>query len=97
MLTDKAVVKFDKTILQMFIGGVFCGALIHFAVKCKHILMTVMAIVIFILMGAEHCIADFPYLLCNASFENMLKFLMVVIGNSIGAILLENMLKKEGK
>ena len=63
--------------------------LIHFAVKCKTIPITFLAISIFILIGAEHCIADFPYLLINLSLINIIKWIIVVIGNSVGAILIE--------
>jgi formate/nitrite transporter FocA (FNT family) len=48
---------------------------------------------IFILIGAEHCIADFPYLLFNLSPINVLKFAFIVLGNSIGAILIERLSK----
>ena len=97
ILSEKATLKFNKDILSMFIDGFFCGTLIHFAVKCKQPILTIMAVTIFILTGSEHCIADLPYLLCVPSLLNLLKFFMVVMGNSLGAILLENMLKKEGK
>ena len=46
---------------------------------------------IFILIGAEHCIADFPYLLFNFSIINIIKFISIIIGNSIGAILIERL------
>ena len=95
-LQSKANIKFDKTLFQMFTDAFLCGTLIHFAVKIKSIPVTFLAIAIFILIGAEHCIADFPYLIAAFSFENCLKFFMIVIGNSIGAIFLENILKKEG-
>ena len=81
----------------MLFGGIFCGMLIHFAVKCKVSYLTSMAVIIFILIGAEHCIADAPYLMMNLTLTNLLKFLLVVMGNSLGAILIENVLKKEGK
>ena len=97
ILSQKAILKFDKNIIQLFIDGFFCGTLIHFAVKCKKPLLTVMAVAIFILTGSEHCIADFPYLWCNLNFINLLKFFMIIMGNSLGAIFLENILKKEGK
>lgn len=84
-----AAVKFEKTYMQMLFGGIFCGMLIHFAVKCKVSYLTSMAVIIFILIGAEHCIADFPYLLTTLSVSNIGKFCMVVLGNSIGAILIE--------
>ena len=84
-----AAVKFEKTYMQMLFGGIFCGMLIHFAVKCKVPYLTSMAVIIFILIGAEHCIADFPYLLTTLSISNIGKFCMVILGNSIGAILIE--------
>jgi len=48
---------------------------------------------IFILIGAEHCIADFPYLLFSLSPINILKFIAIIFGNSIGAILIERLNK----
>ena len=96
ILINKSIIKFDKTFLQIFIDAFYCGTLIHFAVKCKKQLITVMAVTIFILIGAEHCIADFPYYIINISLVNSLKFLLIIMGNSCGAIFLENILKKEG-
>ena len=96
IITEKAILKFNKSYLQIFIDGFFCGTLIHFAVKCKKQLITSMAVIIFILIGAEHCIADAPYLMMNFSLINLLKFLLIIMGNSFGAILIENILKKKG-
>lgn len=95
LLSQKAAIKFDKSILRMFIDGFFCGTLIHFAVKSKKMLITLMAVMIFILTGSEHCIADFPYLIIQLNLLNLLKFFMVVMGNSFGAILIEYLLKKK--
>jgi formate/nitrite transporter FocA (FNT family) len=81
--------------MEMFIGGFFCGMLIHFAVKCKVSYLTVMAVVIFILIGAEHCVADFPYLLITFSLENVIKLGLVVLGNSIGALIIEGLISDE--
>lgn len=97
LLQEKALLKFDKSILQFLIYGIFCGMLIHFAVKSKKELFTCFAIMIFILIGAEHCIAAFPFLLASFSLLNLIKFLMIVVGNSLGAIFIEKMLKKEEK
>ena len=96
LLTEKALIKFEKGFLECGMAAVFCGALIHFAVKVKQHIVTVLAIMLFILMGAEHCIADFPYVLVTTDPMNLLKFLVIIIGNSLGAIFIENMLKKEG-
>lgn len=94
-LAAVATIKFSKTYAQMLLGGIFCGMLIHFAVKCKVPYLTSMAVIIFILIGAEHCIADFPYLLTAPSIVNIIKFLLVILGNSIGAILIERSILHE--
>lgn len=96
-ISQKAILKFNKTWYQCFIDAFFCGTLIHFAVKCKQQLMISMAIVIFILAGMEHCIADFPYLIFCFNITNLLKFLLIIMGNSLGAIFLEDLLKQKGK
>lgn len=89
LISAAAATKFSKSIITLFINAIFCGMLIHFAVKNKIHLFTVFAIMIFILIGAEHCIANFPYLLFNFSFMNLLKFIFIIIGNSLGSILIE--------
>jgi len=91
IISAAAAAKFSKSILTLFINGIFCGALIHFAVKNKVTILTIFAVMIFILIGAEHCIADFPYLLFNLSFINILKFICIILGNSIGSILIERL------
>ena len=95
ILKQAAEIKFSKTWLQMLFGGIFCGMLIHFAVKCKVSYLTSMAVIIFILIGAEHCIADFPYLITVSNLTNIFKFILIIIGNSIGAIFIEKMIKNE--
>lgn len=97
MLMSKAEIKFEKTFIQLAGASIICGTLIHFAVKAKNYIITILAIMIFILIGAEHCIADFPYLLMTTDPINWLKFLTIIVGNSLGAIFIENMLNKEGK
>lgn len=97
ILQEKAILKFDKNIFQFLIYGIFCGMLIHFAVKCKKQLFTCFAIMIFILIGAEHCIAAFPFLIIDFTLLNLIKFLMIVMGNSLGAIFIEKMLNFQEK
>lgn len=95
ILGGAAAIKFGKTILTLFINAVFCGMLIHFAVKNKNILITIMSVVIFILIGAQHCIADFPYLLAKFSIHNLIAFIYIIIGNSLGAIFIEKMYNRK--
>ena len=95
IITSAAITKFNKDIFTLFINACFCGMLIHFAVKNKITVITIFAVMIFILIGAEHCIADFPYFLFNPSLNNLFKFISIIIGNSIGAILIEGLSKYE--
>lgn len=95
LLKDASINKFNKGYLQILACGIFCGMLIHFAVKVKKPYITAMAVTIFILIGAEHCVADFPYLMINLSILNICKLFLVVLGNSIGAILIEKVIQNE--
>lgn len=95
LITTAAAIKFSKTIIQMLLYGFFCGTLIHFAVKVKQPYTTAMAVIIFILIGAEHCIAAFPYLVFCFTWTNLLKFVMIILGNSLGAIFIEKMISKK--
>ena len=40
----------------------------------------------FILSGYEHCIASFSFLLSSFTAMNVSKFLMIIIGNSLGSV-----------
>ena len=93
-LEQTATIKFTKSYLQMFCCALLCGMFIHFAVKVKDSIVVIMAIAIFILIGAEHCIADFPFLLANPTLENFIKWCLVILGNSWGAMYIELMLAK---
>ncbi len=88
-ITDTSQIKFSKTFMEMFLFAILCGMLIHFAIKAKEYPVTILAIAIFILIGAEHCIADFPFLIFNFTIVNFIKWVLVVIGNSLGAIFAE--------
>jgi len=78
--------KFSHTFLQLFLLGALCGVLMLVAVYSKVQVITVFCIMVFILSGYEHCIADFPFLALNLSITNVIKFLCIVLGNSIGSI-----------
>ncbi|MBQ4517390.1 MAG: formate/nitrite transporter family protein [Clostridia bacterium] len=80
--------KFGHDFLYLFTHGIMCGALMFIAVYSKEPLITVMSIMAFILSGFEHCIADFPYLFLVFSPVNLLKFVVIILGNSVGSVLL---------
>ena len=50
LMKAAAASKFAKTWFTLFINACFCGALIHFAVKNKEPILTILAIMIFILI-----------------------------------------------
>ena len=89
IINAAAALKFEKNTFMFLINGMFCGMLIHIAVKNKNTLITILSVVIFILIGAEHCIADFPYFLSCPTMFNFIKILCVILGNSLGAIVIE--------
>lgn len=89
--------KFSNGYIELFLYGAMCGVLMFIAVYCKKPLITVFCIMTFILSGYEHCIADFPYLLLNFNIEHLLKFLCIVLGNSIGAICINQLIKNGEK
>lgn len=86
LLVSVAAVKFEKGFLSMFVLGIMCGILMFVAVYTKKTLIVIFCIMIFILSGFEHCIADFPYLLCVFSLENAGKLLCAAAGNTVGSI-----------
>ena len=95
LIVQAAAIKFSKSFISIFLYGCLCGFLIHIAVKCKVPIITIGAIIIFILIGSEHCIADFPYVYIVHSWGAWLKWILVIIGNSIGAMFAEGMLTDE--
>lgn len=81
-----SVSKFGNSFAALFLYGALCGVLMFIAVYTKETIITVFCIMVFILSGYEHCIADFIYLILNCSMENCGKFIIIILGNSIGSI-----------
>lgn len=92
-LLEISNIKFSNGYIELFLYGAMCGVLMFIAVYCKKPLITVFCIMTFILSGYEHCIADFPYLFFNFNIENLLKFSCIVLGNSLGAICINKIIK----
>ena len=80
--------KFSRSYGEIFICGILCGVLMFIAVKSKKQIITIFCIMVFILSGYAHCIASFPYLIQYPSFNNILKFLLIVLGNSLGSVMM---------
>ena len=98
---DVVDLKLNDTLLSIFILAFFCGILMFLAVelflKSEHYLSKVLAVVfcvmIFILCGFEHCVANMFYFFFIENY-NILWLLMMVIGNSCGSLFFCYLLRK---
>lgn len=86
LLLAAAAGKFQKSFVSMFVLGILCGVMMFLAVYTKKTVIVIFCIMIFILSGFEHCVADVPYLLYAFSLENVGKLFCVAAGNSVGSI-----------
>lgn len=87
--------KLEQGYFQDFIRATFCGILIYLAVDIyktqnKNPLGVLLCIPAFILSGYEHSIADMFYFAASgfASGETVLFIFLIVLGNSVGGLLI---------
>ena len=101
LIHDKAKslvdIKLDDSLVSILILAFFCGILMYLAVntykESKDIgkyLGVFLGVIVFILCGFEHCIANMYYFsVANAWNVNALLYLLVMIlGNSLGGMLI---------
>lgn len=87
--------KLDNGILHIFVLSVFCGVMMYLAIdnynKSKHILFVILPVMIFILSGFEHSVANMFYFnYAGAYSPKAFGYLLVmVVGNGIGAKLFD--------
>ena len=97
--------KLGDDSLSVFVLSVGCGAMMYLAVdnyrKSQSWLFIILPIVIFILSGFEHSIADMFYFFCARMFslEVFVFLALVVVGNSVGGMFIPalRMLAEEKK
>lgn len=83
--------KLDNSLLHIFLLSVFCGVMMYLAIdnynKSKNIIFVVAAVMIFILSGFEHSIANMFYFeIAGAySLKSLLYILVMAAGNGVGA------------
>lgn len=82
--------KFVCSWLDLYCRGFLCGICMYIAASNKKEIITVLTVMTFILCGFRHCIADFPFLIFNFSYLNLFKFIMITLGNSLGAIIMRD-------
>lgn len=92
------MIKINDSIISILILAMFCGILMFLAVDnykknksdfAKY-LGIFMCVIVFILSGFEHCIANMFYFSLASlwSTKSLWYILIMIIGNSIGAILI---------
>ncbi len=92
-------VKIGDSIVSAGILAIFCGILMFTAVEnarmsnesgghVEKTIGTILCIMVFILCGFNHCIADMFYIFISGTFPQAAVYLLVVIlGNSVGGML----------
>lgn len=88
-IQSTAEAKFSRGYLELFAAGILCNILIHVAVTAKDNVITILCVMVFILAGFEHSIADSMYLAYNLP-----KWLVILAGNTVGGIGTELLLGK---
>ena len=83
--------KLDNSLIHVFLLSVFCGVMMYLAIdnynKSKNIVFVIAAVMIFILSGFEHSIANMFYFeIAHAySLKSLLYILVMAAGNGVGA------------
>jgi formate/nitrite transporter FocA (FNT family) len=97
--------KLNYTIFEILFFSFLCGILIFIAVevykKSNEAIMKIVAVIlciaVFILIGAEHCVADMFYIfLANKINIYSISFILfVTLGNSLGSIFIYKIINRE--
>lgn len=84
--------KLNDSPLSIFVLSVFCGALMYLAVdnykKSRSWIFVILPVLIFILSGFEHCIANMFYFTLAGvwqSWQTMYYLLIMIVGNAVGS------------
>lgn len=92
---ELCVAKLDDSVLSLFLLGVLCNIFIYIAVegykKNPHelgrYLSLFFGVMVFILSGTEHCVADmFYFWLSGWSTDALVRVLIISLGNAAGGL-----------
>lgn len=91
-----SLIKINDSYLSILILSFFCGILMYLAVNnykksedvIKKYLSIFLSVIVFILCGFEHCIANMFYFSVAEvwSLKSIFSIIIMIIGNSLGAI-----------
>lgn len=91
-VTEIWATKMGKTPLQVFLSAIVCGLCIGVAVRSRMLVLTVMSIMIFILSGGEHVIANAFYMIqdrysIGSTWHHAWFLLLTLLGNTLGGLI----------
>ena len=99
--TKLVQVKADDSLISLFVLGIFCNIMVVHAVdqylnnphEVGKYLGIVMSIMVFILCGFEHCIADMFYIQMARMWnsQTIIALIVITLGNILGGILIPTM------
>lgn len=93
---ELCAVKLSDSILSLFLLGLLCNIFIYIAVEgyknnpheLGKYLSLFFGVMVFILAGTEHCVADmFYFWLSGWSVDAAVRILVITLGNAVGGIL----------
>lgn len=93
--------KLNKDIFSIFILAMFCGIMMYLAVdnynKTKNVIFIILPVVIFILSGFEHSIANMFYFSLAGvwSVKAVVYILIMICGNAFGALIFNYIKEKK--
>lgn len=92
-IAESKLLVFSESWWLTGLKSIGCGAAIYLAVegykKSKSLIPVILGVMVFILAGWNHCIADCFYMAAGSSSALAILYLLVVIvGNSIGSLLI---------
>lgn len=91
--------KISTNPLLFFINSIFCGVIIHLgasSARKKSYVPLVLGIIIFVLCGFEHCIANcFYFMMAPFSLVSLGYYVLNICGNAIGAKLINWMMAEK--
>ena len=101
VVTAVTQIKLNDNYISMFILAIFCGMLMFLGVDLFRsiesyvgkVLAIVFVVMIFIMSGFEHCIADMFYFNLAGNL-NVVTLLVIILGNTVGGTLLCFLLEK---
>lgn len=92
-IAESKLLVFSESWWLTGLKSIGCGAAIYLAVegykKSKSLIPVILGVMVFILAGWNHCIADCFYMAAGSSSVLAIPYLLlVIVGNSIGSLLI---------